>query len=72
MKKRLFGNSIEPCCFYCENGRPAPDKVMILCKKYGPVSPHYKCRKFVYDPLKRVPKRQPKLPSFTAEDFTIT
>ena len=70
-KKSLFGNSIEPACIYCQFGRPAPDNVMILCRKYGPVSPYYKCKKFVYDPLKRIPKRRPKLPDFSPDDFSI-
>lgn len=70
-KKHLFGDSIDPACVYCQFGRPAPDNVMILCRKYGPVAPHYHCKKFQYNPLKRIPKRKPKLPAFTAEDFEI-
>ena len=69
--KHLFGNYIEPACTYCQFGRPAPDRVMVLCRKYGPVSPYFKCKKFVYSPLKRIPKRQPKLPAFSPEDFEI-
>lgn len=70
-KTKLFGNTIEPACLYCQHGRPAADRVMILCRKYGPVAPHYHCRKFIYDPLKRVPKRPKKMPGFTAEDFSL-
>lgn len=70
-RSKLFGNTIEPACTYCANGQPAPDKVMILCKKYGPVAPYYKCKKFVYNPLKRVPKRRPKLPVYHKEDFEL-
>ena len=69
--KHLFGDSIGPACAHCRFGRPAPDQVMVFCRKFGPVSPQYKCKKFIYDPLKRMPKRQPKLPSFSPEDFEI-
>lgn len=71
MAKKLFGNNIEPSCSYCEFGRPAPDGVMIFCRKFGPVAPYYSCKKFEYDPLKRVPKRPPPLPEFDHEDFEI-
>lgn len=70
-KKALFGNNIEPACQYCQFGRPAPDKVMIFCRKFGPVAPIYKCKKYIYDPLKRVPRRQPKLPDYLPEDFKL-
>lgn len=67
----LFGAEIEPACQYCEYGRLAADKKMILCKKKGIVSPFYSCKKFFYDPLKRIPRRQPRLPQFTREDFLL-
>lgn len=70
-KRKLFGNNIEKACAYCEHGRLASDKLMILCRKYGPVSPHYKCRHFLYDPLKRVPVRTPSLPRYEESDFKL-
>ncbi len=71
MKNTLFRGEISPACEYCEYGRKASDNVMILCIKKGMVSPRYSCRKFLYSPLKRVPRRQPKLPSFSPEDFKL-
>ena len=71
MKSLLFSNDISPACEYCESGKLAADKIMILCKRHGPVSPYYFCKKFVYSPLRRVPKKQPKLPTFTSDDFTL-
>lgn len=71
IKKKLFGNNIEPACAYCQLGRPAPDQVMILCPKNGPVAPHFQCKKFIYDPLKREPKRLPELPTFSPDEFKI-
>ncbi len=71
MKNKLFLAKVDPACLYCEHGRPASDGVMILCEKRGIVSPFYTCRRFLYCPLKRVPKRQPKLPEFSAEEFAL-
>ncbi len=69
--KNLFGGSVEPACLYCEHSKPAPDKVMVLCRRFGPVAPHYKCKKYRYDPLKRAPRPQRALPAFSAEDFEV-
>lgn len=71
MKRSLFSTTIPPACEYCQHGRPATDPKMILCQKKGVVSPYYKCRRFLYDPLKRVPRPRPRLPRFTAEDFQL-
>ena len=71
MKNGLFAGDVPPSCEYCEFGRKASDHVMILCIKKGMVSPYYSCRKFRYSPLKRIPKRRPKLPEFTSEDFAL-
>ena len=71
MRKKLFLGKFPPACEYCEHGRKASDNLMILCIKKGVVSPHYACRRFVYSPLKRVPHRQPKLPTFSPEEFLL-
>lgn len=70
-RKPLFGANISPACEYCANSRPAPDGLMFYCLKVGVVYPYYKCRKFKYDPLRRIPKRRPPLPKFTPEDFQL-
>lgn len=69
--KKLFGNNIAPSCACCHFGTIAPDGKMIQCSKRGLVAPVYKCNKFTYDPLKRVPKRLPPLPTFSPEDFDL-
>lgn len=71
MKFTMFDNKMPPACEYCERGRLSADRKMILCVKKGIVAPYYKCKSFVYSPLKRVPKRMQKLPGFTAEDFKL-
>lgn len=69
-KKPLYGSKIAPACAYCASATPAADPKMILCKRRGVVAPHFSCRKFVYDPLLRVPYRQ-ELPDFDPKDFSL-
>lgn len=42
-------------CIYCENASLLQDKDFVLCSYRGVVSAGYSCRRFSYDPLKRVP-----------------
>jgi hypothetical protein len=70
-KKKLFGNTIQPACAHCRFGKLAPDRVMILCRRHGPVAPYYDCVRYRYNPLKRIPKRQPVLPQYSADDFKL-
>lgn len=65
------GTTISPACAYCTHGQYTTDHRMILCEKSGVISPNYHCRRYQYDPLARIPKRQPKLPTFSAEDFSL-
>ena len=62
-RTKLFGNHIEPACGYCERGTASKDGNMVLCESKGVVAPFYSCRKFVYAPLKRVPKRARAVPT---------
>ena len=70
-QKKLFGNNIEPACTYCQFGNPSSDEAMILCSKKGVVAPYFSCTKFVYMPTKRQPKRRPKMPNFSKDDFSL-
>lgn len=70
-KSKLFGNGIEPACLYCEHGAPTQDGAAILCRKTGVVTPEYHCRRFVYDPLKRQPKRAPPLTRHDPSEFEL-
>jgi hypothetical protein len=66
-----FSSDIPPACTYCRYGFPSRDSERILCERVGIVPPDYSCRRFIYCPLKRIPKRAPKLPSYTKEDFEL-
>lgn len=62
----LFRKDIEPRCIYCCHSSPA-EAGMVICRKKGIRPEAGKCRKFKYDPLKRVPPR-PKNPDFLKFD----
>ncbi len=51
----------EKLCMYCEHAAPTYEPDKMLCSKRGIVSCSYKCSRFVYDPLKRIPRRVKKL-----------
>ena len=70
-KQTLFNEDLPPACEYCEHGRLGSDFKMILCKHRGVVSPYFRCKKFRYSPIRRTPKRLPKLPDFNPSDFSI-
>lgn len=54
---RLFGNSVLPACKYCTEGFYKPGEDKVLCIKRGITLPDYHCKKFEYDPLKRISER---------------
>lgn len=68
----LFEKDIEPRCAYCKRGTPL-DEEQVICIRRGIVSPAGSCRRFKYDPLKRVPPR-PVAADFShlkEEDFVL-
>ncbi|MCD7828996.1 MAG: hypothetical protein LUG58_00995 [Clostridiales bacterium] len=68
----LFRKDIEPRCTYCRHGS-ALNEEQIACHKKGIVSPGYHCRRFAYDPLRRVPpaRAQVDFSRFKDEDFEL-
>ena len=57
---KLFRKKIERRCEYCAKGTQL-DEENILCSKKGIRSADSKCRKFTYDPTKRIPSKQKAL-----------
>ena len=52
----LFRKKIERYCAYCAfAGKISEDQM--ICQKCGVVPASHQCRRFRYDPLKRVPPR---------------
>ena len=62
----LFRKKIQKSCSYCVHGTAIEDD-RILCAKRGIVACDGKCRKFEYDPCKRVPSK-PKAIDFAKFD----
>ena len=54
----IFRKHVEPACTYCRYSSPAEEGTCI-CLKRGIVSDWDSCRRFSYDPLRRVPEASP-------------
>lgn len=69
----LFSEKIRPMCIYCQHAKPSiGDDDHMVCPHKGVVTFDFSCRKYKYDPLKRIPRRPP-LPDFDYDkkDFTF-
>ena len=71
MRRKLYGNNIQPTCEHCLFGRKSSDGKAVLCTKKGVMPLYHHCRKFEYDPLKRVPFRQPSPEKVRPDDFSL-
>jgi len=68
----LFRKKIERSCAYCQHGTKLND-TQILCAKKGVRSIEDQCRKFKYDPCKRIPAKARALDfsRYNEEDFSL-
>lgn len=68
----LFRKKIERSCTYCLYGAHL-DEGLILCAKKGMKSAEDRCRKFKYDPCKRIPLKSKPLDfsKYDKEDFSL-
>jgi len=68
----LFRKKINHSCAYCQRGT-AMENDQILCSKRGVVSVFYSCRKFRYDPCKRIPSKMKPidLQKYDDVDFSL-
>ena len=48
---------IEKLCRSCEHAELLVDSGVVLCERKGIVRADGLCRKFIYDPLKRIPPK---------------
>ncbi len=67
----LFDKKISPACEYCEHGRLTHEGKMVECSKRGLVSPYFRCSRFLYNPVLRMPRKSPKLPKMKPDDFAL-
>lgn len=68
----LFRKDMPRCCSYCKWGTKL-EKQQMLCIKKGIVSESFACKKFSYDPCKRIPKKAKALnfDKYSNEDFSL-
>jgi len=68
----LFRKKIERSCSYCVHG-VALNEDQILCAKKGMKTPNDQCRKFQYDPTKRIPRKEKALDfsKYDEADFSL-
>lgn len=68
----LFRKRIPRSCSYCVHSTMLNEEEM-LCVKKGVVSVTKKCRKFRYDPCKRIPVKAKALDfdKYADEDFSL-
>lgn len=68
----LFRKKISRSCAYCTNGVKLNDEE-VLCTKRGMVGIEHSCRKFQYDPYKRIPPKQKAadLSKYDNDDFSL-
>ena len=65
-----FRKDSEPRCAYCAHGSAVNERE-VACSRRGVVDGNDHCRHFRYDPLRRVPRRRPQLPTFSPDDFKL-
>ena len=68
----LFRKKIQRSCSYCAFGVKLDDET-VLCSRKGLRTPLGKCRKFRYDPTKRIPAKPKALDfqQYKEEDFSL-
>ncbi len=68
----LFRKKITRSCSYCQYGTSICEQ-QVLCVKRGVVSIYDSCRKFRYNPLKRIPPKVKALDfqKFDETDFSL-
>lgn len=68
----LFRKKIERSCAYCQHGVKLDD-TQVLCAKKGVRTVEDQCRKFKYDPCKRIPAKARALDfsKYEEEDFSL-
>ena len=68
----LFRKKIEKACAYCTFGTVLEDG-KVLCMKKGIRNQDDKCRKFKYDPCKRIPSKAKAVDfaKYNEDDFSL-
>lgn len=69
----MYSKEIVPHCMYCRNAISSPIEGHMVCHIKGVVAEDFSCKKYAYDPIKRIPARRPHLQTsdFNPSDFEI-
>lgn len=70
-KKKKANPDLPRVCEFCEHASLITDESNVLCSLHGIVNREYRCKKYAYDPLKRVPRALPPLPKLSEEDLLL-
>ncbi len=71
-ERKLFGANITPACEYCANSHNLNGDDTCFCElNANYVEVYDSCESYVYDPLRRVPRRRMPMPEFSADDFKL-
>lgn len=68
----FFRKKIERSCSYCQFATKIDEEQVLCCKK-GVRASGSKCRKFMYDPCKRIPAKPKALDfhQYDEQDFSL-
>ena len=68
----LFRKKMPRYCNTCQYSANFTDH-QLLCSKHGVVADSYSCRKYKYDPCKRIPPqvKAPDFEKYNKEDFSL-
>ena len=69
----IYRECENPKCFFCAYSASLAATTDMICSKAGIVCEDGLCKKFRYDPQKRIPKRAPKLNTgkYNPKDFIL-
>ncbi len=71
MSGKMFDKNLKKSCAWCIHGRKSDYTDEVFCKKRGVTSSFDCCRKYKYDPLKRIPDSAGIGKDYSPEDFTL-
>lgn len=71
MSENLFNKNLNKSCRWCMYGKNSEYTNEIFCKKRGVTTQDEYCRKYKYDPLKRIPDTQELTDEYSESDFSL-
>ena len=71
MGNKNFNKELAKRCEYCVHGTKSKYTDEVFCIKRGITELNDFCRKYKYDPLKRIPVRQKPSDNYKPEDFSL-